>query len=75
MAKRPEPEPKKPITRADLEQGFLNLQRGARKSVEDKKSAVVTAASAAGVLLVIIVFLLGRRSGHKKTTFVEIRRV
>jgi len=75
MAKRPTPEHRRLITRADLEQGFLNVQQGARKSVEDRKSAVVTAASAAGVLLVIIVFLLGRRSGKKKTTFLEIRRV
>jgi len=75
MAKRPDSERSRPISRADLEQGFLNIQRGARKSVEDRKSKIVTAASAAGVLLVVIVFLLGRRSGKKKTTFVEIRRV
>ena len=75
MAKRPDPKPAKPITRADLEQGFLNLQRGARQSVENKKSAVATAATVGGILLVIFVFLLGRRSGRKKTTFVEIRRV
>ena len=67
--------PSKPITRADLEQGFLNIQRGARREIDDRKSAVVTIGTVVGVVLVVLVFLLGRRSGRKKTTFVEIRRV
>jgi len=75
MAKRTAPEPSRPITRTDLERSFLNIQRGAMRSVEDRKSTVMTAAGAAGIVLVVIVFMLGRRSGKKKTTFVEIRRV
>ena len=67
--------PGKPITRADLEQGFLNIQRGARKEIADRKSTAITIGTVAGVVLVMLVFLLGRRSGRKKTTFVEIRRV
>jgi hypothetical protein len=76
MAKRkPTPERTTPITRDDIERGLLNVQSGFRKSVEDRKSTIATVAGGAGLLLVIIVFLLGRRSGKKKTTFVEIRRV
>ena len=67
--------PDKPITRDDLERGFRNIQNGVKKQVEDRKSTIVTVVSGVGVLLAVIVFLLGRRSGKKKTTSVEIRRV
>jgi hypothetical protein len=63
------------ITRDDLEQSFRSLQDGARAKVEDKKSALATAAGIGGLLVILLVFLLGRRSGKKKTTIVEIRRV
>ena len=67
--------PDKPITRDDLERGFRNIQDGVKKQVEDRKSTLLTVAGGVGVLLTVIIFLLGRRSGKKKTTFVEIRRV
>jgi hypothetical protein len=76
MAKKVEPTtPDEAITRADLERGFRNIQDGVKKQVDDRKSTVLTIAGGVGLLLVVIVFLLGRRSGKKKTTFVEIRRV
>jgi ABC-type enterobactin transport system permease subunit len=43
--------------------------------VNDKKQSLASAAAVGGVVLVLIVFLLGKRSGRKKSTFVEIRRV
>ena len=67
--------PDKPITRDDLERGFRNIQDGVKKQVEDRKSTIVTVATGVGVVLAVIIFLLGRRSGKKKTTYVEIRRV
>jgi hypothetical protein len=63
------------ITRNDLERSFRALQDGAKAKVDEKKSAVATAASLGGLLIVLLVFLLGRRSGKKKSTIVEIRRV
>jgi hypothetical protein len=75
MAKRPETAPAKPITRDDLERGFAGIQRGLKKQVDDRKSTLVSVVGGVGLLFVVIVFLLGRRSGKKKTTFVEIRRV
>jgi hypothetical protein len=75
MAKRPDPLPTEPITRADLERGFLNIQRGVRDQVDQRRSMVVTVGGGLALLLVVVIFLLGRRSGKKKTTFVEIRRV
>ena len=63
------------ITRDDLERSFRSLQDGAKARVDEKKSTIATAASIGGILIVLLVFLLGRRSGRKKTTLVEIRRV
>jgi hypothetical protein len=63
------------ITRDDLERSFRSLQDGAKARVDEKKSTIATAASIGGLLIVVLVFLLGRRSGRRKTTLVEIRRV
>ncbi len=64
----------KPITRDDLEHSFAALQGDLKSKVEDRRSTVKTAATVGAVLLVLIVYLLGRRSGKRKTTLVEIRR-
>jgi hypothetical protein len=63
------------ITRDDLERSFRSIQESAKSKVDDQKSTLATVAGIGGVLLVLLVFLLGRRSGKKKTTIVEIRRV
>lgn len=63
------------ITREDLEKKFKGVQADLQGKVEDKKQTLVTAVAVGGVVLLVIFFLLGRRSGRKKTTFVEIRRV
>ncbi len=63
------------ITRDDLERSFRSIQEGAKAKVQDQKSTLATVAGIGGVLLVLLVFLLGRRSGKKKSTIVEIRRV
>jgi hypothetical protein len=76
MAKKAQPTtPEESITRVDLERGFRNIQDGVKKHVEDRKSTLLTVAGGVGLLITVIVFLLGRRSGKKRTTFVEIRRV
>lgn len=63
------------VTRDDLERRFRSVQEGMRHQVDDKKRTLVTVAAVAGVVVVTAIFLLGRRSGNKKTTLVEIRRV
>lgn len=75
MAKRREPESSTPITRDDLQRGFAGIQQGFKKQVDDRKTTIMSIAGGVGLLFVVVVFLLGRRSGKKKTTFVEIRRV
>lgn len=63
------------ITRDDLEAKFRAIQDDVQGKVEDKKQTMVTAAAVAGILLLLLFFFLGKRSGKKKTTFVEIRRI
>lgn len=63
------------ITREDLESRFRTTQDGLQGKLADKKQTLLTAAAVGGVVLLLIFFLLGKRSGKKKTTFVEIRRV
>jgi hypothetical protein len=63
------------ITRDDLEAGIRKLQGDAKDRVDDKKKTLVTIGGVAAVVLVLLVFMLGKRSGKKKTTLVEIRRV
>ena len=63
------------ITRGDLESKFREIQDDVQGKVESKKATLKTAAIAGGVVLILLVYLFGRRSGRKKTTLVEIRRV
>jgi uncharacterized membrane protein YvbJ len=63
------------ITRDDLEAKFRALQDDVQHKVNDKKQTMTTAAIAGGVVLLLIVFFLGKRSGKKKTTYVELRRI
>ncbi|MEY4172937.1 MAG: hypothetical protein RI900_102 [Actinomycetota bacterium] len=63
------------ITREDLEGRFRNVQADLQGKVDDKKQSILTVVAVGGVVLLVIFYLLGRRSGKRKTTFVEIRRV
>jgi ABC-type glycerol-3-phosphate transport system permease component len=63
------------ITRDDLEAKFKSLQDDVQGKVYDKKQTLLAAGSVVAVVVVLIVFFLGKRSGKKKTTFVEIRRI
>lgn len=63
------------ISRDDIEKKLRGLQGEVADKVEDRKSAVATAVVVGGVVLVVLVFLLGRRSGRRRSTMVEIRRL
>ncbi len=75
MAKRRDAGPTTPITKDDLQRGFAGIQQGFKQQVDDRKSTITSIVGGVGLLVVVIVFLLGRRSGKKKSTYVEIRRV
>ncbi len=63
------------ISRDDIEKKLRGLQGEVADKVEDRKSTLATVAVAAGVVVVIVVFLVGRRSGRRRSTMVEIRRL
>ena len=63
------------ITRNDLESKFRAFQGEVQDKVDDKKQTLIAAGAGIGMFLMLVFFLLGRRSGKKKTTLVEIRRV
>ncbi len=63
------------ISREDIEAKLRALQGDVQGRVEDRKSTVMVVAGGIGVILVIVFFLLGRRSGKRRSTVVEIRRI
>lgn len=73
MAKHVAPAEK--ITPKDIENRFQALQDDLQGRVDDKKTSIASVAAGAGVVLLLIFFLLGKRSGKKRSTVVEIRRV
>jgi hypothetical protein len=65
----------RPITRADIE-GKLREIRGATEAGADAAKGAGVAAGAAGAgVVIVLVYLLGRRSGRKRRTVVEVRRI
>ena len=65
----------RPVTRDDLEARFAAVQSGLQGKVSERKNTIKTIAIAGGLVALLVVFLLGRRSGTRRSTFVEIRRV
>ncbi len=65
----------KRVSRDDLEAKFRDLQGGVQSKVEDRKTTLVMGAVVGALVLLLLVFVVGKRSGKKKTTVVEIRRV
>jgi hypothetical protein len=63
------------ITRDDIEQSLRSIQTGVNDRVRGRRATIIQGVSIATALVVLLVFLLGRRSGRKRNTIVEIRRV
>lgn len=63
------------ITPQDLQRKLQGFQDGIQGKVDEKRSTIMTAGASVGVVLLVIFFLLGKRSGKRKTTIVEIKRV
>jgi hypothetical protein len=63
------------ISRDDLERKLRAFQGDIKGAVDNQRNNLMVAAGALGLVLVIVFYLLGRRSGKKKSTIVEIRRV
>jgi hypothetical protein len=63
------------ISRDDLERKLRAFQGDIKGAVDNQRTNIVAAAGTIGLILLILFFLLGRRSGKKKSTIVEIRRI
>jgi len=63
------------ITPADIEAKFRDIQGQIDVVAEDGKKKAVVAGVAAAVLLLLVMYLMGRRTGKKKSTVLEIRRL
>jgi hypothetical protein len=75
MASKTTPATPSPITRDDLEAKFRGLQNDIQGRVEERKTTLLSVVAGAGAVALVIFFLLGRRSGKKRSTLVEIRRL
>jgi hypothetical protein len=63
------------ITRSDIESKLRELKGEVDETTEKAKPIGLAVAAVAAVVVVGVVYLLGRRSGTKLSTVVEIRRV
>ena len=63
------------ITQADLEKKLHRFQGEVQGTVDEKKPTAVAIGTGIGVVLLILVFLIGKRSGKRRSTVVEIRRI
>lgn len=63
------------ISRDDLERSLRGVQQAVTGEVEERKQQLVTVLAIGGAVLMVVFFLLGRRSGRKRSTLVEIRRL
>lgn len=65
----------RPITRADLEAKFEQLQGSVTSSTDAATSVGPALLAGAAVVVLVAVYLLGRRRGKRRSAIVEIRRV
>ncbi|MEY3071074.1 MAG: hypothetical protein RL473_1181 [Actinomycetota bacterium] len=63
------------ISREDIESKLRVLQGDVQGKVDDRRSTLLAVAGGVGVVLVAAFYLMGRRSGKRRSTVVEIRRV
>jgi hypothetical protein len=66
MSERPEK-----ISRQDLENSFLALQRDLTGVSEERKSYFVAGGVASGVVALIVAYLFGRRKGRRSRSRIE----
>ncbi len=63
------------ITPEDIESSFRDVADQIETVAESKKQTAAIGIGIAGVIVLVVAFLLGRRSGKKKSSVVEIRRM
>jgi ABC-type glycerol-3-phosphate transport system permease component len=69
-----DPSPKK-ITKDDIERQLAGFQQTLQGKVDDRRQTLISAGVVVAVLVVLVVFFLGKRTGKRSSTFLEIRRL
>jgi len=64
-----------PITPADIENKFRELQGDIEDFGEESRNYLMIAGAAVAVTVVVVAFWMGKRRGKKRRTVVEIRRI
>ncbi|MEM7271614.1 MAG: hypothetical protein AAF547_00915 [Actinomycetota bacterium] len=62
------------ITPADIEAKFRDIQGQVDVVAEDSKKRLAVGGAAVTVIILLLVYVLGRRSGKRKSSVLEIRR-
>ena len=63
------------ISRDDLERKLRAFQGDIKGAVNNQRNNLMIVGGVLGLVVVLVFYALGRRSGKKKSTIVEIRRV
>ena len=63
------------ITPADIETKFREIQGQIDVVAEDGKKRAAIVGSVVGVLVLLLVYLAGRRTGKRRSSVIEIRRL
>ena len=63
------------ITPADIETKFREIQGQVDTVAEDGKKKAAIAATVGAIILLTIIYMMGMKTGKKKSTVLEIRRL
>ncbi len=63
------------ITPADIEAKFRDVQGQIDVVADNSKKKVVAGGAVLAVIILLIVYMAGKRTGKKKSTVLEIRRL
>lgn len=63
------------ITPADIETKFREIQGQVDTVAEDGKKKAAIAATIGAIILLTIIYMMGMKTGKKKSTVLEIRRL
>jgi hypothetical protein len=64
-----------PVTPDDIEAKLRDIFDGAREEVGEARSQLTTVLGIIAILIVLLSYVLGRRTGRKRSTVVEVRRM
>ena len=64
-----------PIRLTDIEGKLRQLDDDVRGKVASKRNTIIVGAVGTALLVLLFAYLFGKRSGRKRSTFVEIRRL